>query len=91
MNMPTYCLPRRRKKTPTKTAVPQSEPQCLLRLPEVCRAVGLRPTAIYMLEAAGKFPRRIHLTSRSVAWDSREIARWIAQRIAERDARARRS
>lgn len=61
-------------------------PRRLLRLPDVRRICGLQTTAIYELEAAGRFPRRVRLTGRSVAWPEDEIAQWTAERIAERDA-----
>ncbi len=57
----------------------------LLRLPEVCRAVGLRPTAIYLLEREGNFPKRVHLTERAVAWSEQEVSSWISQRLLLRE------
>lgn len=78
----TESLLEPRKTTATEKSIPS---QRLLRLPDVCQAVGLRPTAIYQLQASGNFPRSVRLTSRSVAWDSGEVALWIAQRLTERD------
>lgn len=42
--------------------------------------VPLSDRTIYNLEQQGEFPRRIVLTSRSVAWDLAEIEEWIEQR-----------
>lgn len=42
--------------------------------------VPLSDRTIYNLEQQGEFPRRIALTSRSVAWDLAEIEEWIEQR-----------
>lgn len=36
-------------------------------------------------EAAGRFPRRIHLSSASVAWVSAEIHAYIEKKMAERN------
>jgi prophage regulatory protein len=58
-----------------------------LRLPEVMRAVSLGRSRIYELEAEGRFPHRVRLGDRAAAWVESEIASWIAQRIAERDAK----
>lgn len=38
-------------------------------------------------EAAGRAPKRIKLSPRRNGWDADEIAAWIEQRAAERDAR----
>ena len=56
----------------------------LIRLPEVMAKIGLRKTAIYALESAGKFPKRIPI-GRASAWCLDEIDRWIEERIAARD------
>jgi prophage regulatory protein len=45
-------------------------------------------THLGRLEAAEKFPRRIHLGTRTICWDEAAIDEWIAQRVAESDARA---
>ena len=42
--------------------------------------IPLSDRTIYNLEQQGEFPRRIVLTSRSVAWDLAEIEEWIEQR-----------
>ena len=57
-----------------------------LRIKDVKRAAGISRSQIYALEAAGKFPRRIPLGPRSVAWDSASIAQWQQERIEQREA-----
>ncbi|MGQ0798799.1 MAG: helix-turn-helix transcriptional regulator [Pseudomarimonas sp.] len=56
----------------------------LLRLPEVKQRTGLSRSSIYAAEAAGKFPVRVQLGQRAVAWVSDEIAAWIKERIGAR-------
>jgi len=60
----------------------------LWRLPTVSGMTGLGRSQIYALIRAGHFPRPCKLSERCSAWDSAEIEGWIADRIAERDARA---
>lgn len=42
--------------------------------------ISLSERTIYNMEQRGEFPRRIVLTSRSVAWDLAEIEAWIEAR-----------
>ena len=61
----------------------------LERLPAVKARVGLGKSEIYRRIALGTFPRPLKLGgARASAFDSREIDQWIADRIAERDAKA---
>jgi prophage regulatory protein len=53
-----------------------------LRRRELIAKVGLSDTTIYMLEKAGKFPKRIVITPRCVVWDGDEVDSWMAERIA---------
>ena len=59
-----------------------STPPRLLRLPEVRRLTGLATSSIYAEMQAGKFPRQVKLTERSVAWPENLVADWIAARLA---------
>ena len=52
----------------------------LINRKTLLRMVPLSDRTIYNLEQQGEFPRRIVLTSRSVAWDLSEIEEWIEQR-----------
>ena len=53
----------------------------LIRLPEVCSMVGLRPTSIYLRTKAGTFPAPIKLGKTS-CWIESEIQDWIENQIA---------
>ncbi|WP_376749563.1 helix-turn-helix transcriptional regulator [Mixta calida] len=41
------------------------------------KMIPLSDRTIYNLEQRGEFPKRIVLTSRSVAWDLAEVENWI--------------
>ena len=60
----------------------------LERLPSVKARTGLSRSEIYRRIAAKTFPVPVKLGERASAWDSSEVDRWIADRIAERDAKA---
>jgi prophage regulatory protein len=60
----------------------------LIGLREVMSLVGLRKSAIYDWISRGLFPQPVHLGSRCVRWPEAEVHRWIAERLAEREARA---
>jgi len=60
----------------------------LQRLPKVCERIGASKSAVYRWIHAGKFPAPIRIGDRTSAWEARAIDRWIADRIAERDAKA---
>jgi prophage regulatory protein len=59
----------------------------LMRLPALLSRIGLSRSEIYRRVIAGTFPRPIKLGGRAVVWNSVEIDSWLADRIAERDAR----
>jgi prophage regulatory protein len=63
-------------------------PTRLIDLHEVMRLVGLGKSAIYDWISRGLFPRPVSLGPRSVRWPEAEVLAWIAERIAEREARA---
>ncbi len=52
----------------------------LLRFNELQSLVGLSRSTIFRLEKANKFPRRIRLSSQSIAWAEDEVAAWLAER-----------
>lgn len=64
------------------------EPLSLLRLREVCRRTGLSRSEIYRRIGAASFPAPIKLGERASAWAEHEVTVWIAERVAERDAKA---
>lgn len=55
-----------------------------LRVRDVCAMVGLGRTTIYALEKQGRFPQRIALVGKAVAWHESEVNEWMASRIAAR-------
>jgi prophage regulatory protein len=55
----------------------------LLRLPEVCRRVGLSKSTIYSLIAARSFVPAVSISARCRAWPSDAVDAWIQARIAE--------
>lgn len=57
-------------------------PKRFLRLPTVMDMVGRSRTTIYRDVQAGLFPAPVRIGARSIAWDSTEIERWQAERIA---------
>ncbi len=56
--------------------------QRFMRLPEVCRTLGLPKSTLYKLMSEGDFPRPVKLTSRVSAWLEEEIDGWKQERIA---------
>jgi prophage regulatory protein len=56
-----------------------------LRRPEVERVTGLGRSTIYDKMANGEFPKPVPLSGGAVGWLESEIAKWQAQRIAERE------
>ena len=60
--------------------------QNVLRRPEVERMTGLPRSTIYDKMSKGQFPKPVKLSEESVGWLSSEVAAWLKQRVAERDA-----
>ncbi|MGV1683458.1 helix-turn-helix transcriptional regulator [Sphingopyxis sp. NJF-3] len=54
------------------------QPERFLRLPEVCRRVGLGKTMIYTMVNDGRFPKPYKLSPGTSRWSEREIVAWIA-------------
>lgn len=57
-------------------------PKRFLRIKAVIGMVGRSRSAIYRDMHAGTFPTAVQLGARSVGWDSDDIAKWQAERIA---------
>lgn len=57
----------------------------LIKLPEVCRQVGLGKSAIYEMIAADSFPVPIKL-GRYSRWSQNEVQAWVEQQKAAREA-----
>jgi prophage regulatory protein len=52
----------------------------VIRLPAVKGKTTLSKSAIYRLEAEGKFPKRVRLGENSTGWYEEEIQEWLASR-----------
>lgn len=59
-----------------------------LRIKTVIDMVGRLRAAIYRELQAGTFPAAVQLGARAVGWDSDDIAKWQADRIAASSAGA---
>lgn len=55
----------------------------MLRLPDVCKIVGIKRDGIYKLIRQNRFPQSVKIGMRIVAWPESAIQKWIADRIAE--------
>jgi prophage regulatory protein len=55
---------------------------------EVLRRVPYTRAWLYALEEEGKFPKRLKLGKRRVAWAEHEIDEWIRQQLLAREVRA---
>lgn len=52
----------------------------LINRKKLLAIIPLSERTIFNMEQRGKFPRRIVLTSRNVAWDLAEVEAWIEER-----------
>lgn len=52
-----------------------------IRLPTVLAMVGLSKSQVYKLMSEGRFPQRIRLTNRAVAWIEEQIIDWMNRRL----------
>ena len=59
----------------------------LARLPEVQSRVGLSAPTIWRMRRAGTFPQPVQISPGLVGWVRTEIDQWVADRIADRDAK----
>lgn len=55
-------------------------PMTLISKKQLLQMIPLSDRGIYKLEQDGKFPKRIALSSRSVAWILEEVEAWIRER-----------
>ena len=60
------------------------QPDRLLRLKAVISRTGMPISTIYRRELAGRFPRRLRIGVRAVAWYESEIEEFIANPMAYR-------
>ncbi|WP_407332376.1 helix-turn-helix transcriptional regulator [Enterovibrio sp. 27052020O] len=59
---------------------PSMTKKTLINRKTLLSMVPLSDRTIYNLEQRGEFPRRIVLTTRSVAWDLAEVENWIEEK-----------
>lgn len=64
------------------------EPIKIYRMHELHELLGVSEMWIHREMKAGRFPRPIRLSARSVGWTGDEVNEWITARRAERDAAA---
>ena len=64
---------------------PDTAPR-IMRRREVCGQTGLGRSALYAAIKDGRFPKPIKLGLRASGWIEAEVAEWITERIAARDA-----
>jgi prophage regulatory protein len=53
------------------------QPERLLRLPEVCRRVGLGKSMIYDMIRQDRFPPPYKISPFASRWSEREVVAWI--------------
>jgi prophage regulatory protein len=58
----------------------QQKSERILREPETLRITGLDQRTLDREEAAGRFPRRVQLTPRTVGWRESEVTEWVQTR-----------
>ncbi|HCF7932385.1 TPA: AlpA family transcriptional regulator [Klebsiella michiganensis] len=61
----------------------KEKPPKLIRLPEVIRKTGFGKTWIYELIKAGRFPKQVKISERSIDFIESEIDEWIEKMIAK--------
>jgi prophage regulatory protein len=62
----------------------RTAPIRILRLAQVIDMTGLGKTKIYELQAQGRFPMSVRITTHSVGWVEHEVQAWLNIRLAER-------
>jgi prophage regulatory protein len=60
-----------------------AEQTVILRLPDLCKRIGLGRSSIYALMKRGQFPRPIRLSERAVGWRDADIEAWLQSRAAQ--------
>lgn len=55
----------------------------MIRLPAVCKKVGLSSPTIYRLMKTDQFPKSKKISARAVAWVESEIDEWIKNPVKE--------
>lgn len=79
-------MAKRKKATRTEHAlrdakqlpIAPSAPHELLLLPEVTARTRISDTTLWRLEKVGRFPKRLKIGFKRVAWSARDVDAWIA-------------
>lgn len=83
--MPSRDIQDRPSTTTVATAViaaAPTPPMRMLRVRQVCQVTGLGRSTIYLMESEGRFPRRVQLGLRAVAWIESDVQAWLQARAA---------
>ena len=59
---------------------PKNYQKRLLRVPDLCKKLGISRAQIYRLLSAGDFPKPLRLSERMRAWRESDIELWIDER-----------
>jgi predicted DNA-binding transcriptional regulator AlpA len=70
------------------SALPEIDLPTTLRIDEVCKVTQLCKVSVYSLIRRGVFPRPFHPSPNRSVWLGKEVAAFIASRVAARDQRA---
>ncbi len=68
------------KSEPRAADTPAHQIDPLLRWDSVHSLTGMKRSLAYAEMAAGRFPRPVQISAKSVAWKASEIAAWIDSR-----------
>lgn len=61
----------------------------LLRWPEIAKLTKLSRSTVDRLEKLGRFPKRVNIGTRAIAWKRGDIESWLAKLGAQSAARDR--
>lgn len=61
-------------------AVAVQQQEKFLRFGAVAEMIGLSRSTIWRMEQEGKFPKRVQLGSKSVAWRQSDLTAWMSSR-----------
>lgn len=53
----------------------------ILRLPEVESLTGYKRSSIYQMAKEGRFPQQKRIGPGAVGWDSREVEKWVDDKL----------
>lgn len=81
---PNQCLSDRAQHFYKSVMKNENETVRLIRLPEVISMVGLSRSQIYRDIYRKQFPQPVKIGESAVAWSSKEIQAWIAEKLAGR-------